>query len=285
MCVSVATSIRCYQMQNKNNIRARIRKKLDWEHVVYACQEVELLDRTDSSTGSVWLINNKEDTSSRDIEIISKLVAFVKDFRRISSCVIHNMERENNREQVSCMQELIEYLYQKSPQKEKVAEIGLLVGLGCVPYDIDDYQWWKYYAFYIRRLCNEAICAKCDDDAKKEFWEFVTVGIFMGLLATSYYIENSRIMDENLNNLSVEIKAMFESYSDPNLQIRPSIDCAIDETALECMIKLYKTLILQLQEILVKALRGIDGRTEAPPSGDAFPENALLQAIFRQVYR
>lgn len=285
MCVSVATSIRCYQMQNKNNIRARIRIKLDWEHVVYACQEVELLDRKDSNTGSVWVIKSKDGSNDGNSEIISTLVAFVMDFQRISSRVIHNMKHENNREQVSCMQGLIDHLYQKSPQKRKVAEIGLLVGLGCVPYDIDDYQWWKYYAFYIRRLCNEAICAKFDDDAKKEFWEFVTVGIFTGLLATSYYIENSKIMDENLTNLSADIKAMFKRFNDPKIGISSSIECAIDETALECMIKRYKTLIPQLQEILIKALLGIDSKTGKPPAGGSFPENAMLQTIFRQVYR
>lgn len=219
LCTNVATSFYCHHLQSEKSIRRRVLLKLN-------CLSLPKL----VTAAKLSIVSNEEHTDSLN-EICQRetvqLSHYVRDMQRISAHIINKMLKKGNKEQVRSMKLLIDEMYKQLQFSKHMDTIGILIGMGCIPLEIDEYKNFRYYYYYITKMMHALYDSSTPSmeykfyrkpDDSVAFYAHIQKGMILGLYALQCYHKNMSEADisyrEKKANRSIEVKLeqVIEQY-------------------------------------------------------------------------
>lgn len=130
-------------------------------------------------------------------EYKDRIVLFIEDVQRIVMHVIANMKIRRNKQQVRYMYELIEEFLTCLQPVRKEETLSFILGLACIPSELDDLTDLGYYIYYFDKLYG-GISVK-EYEKSIQSLRYMRIGMLIGLKTISIKINKDplRIQDEN----------------------------------------------------------------------------------------
>jgi len=175
VCCDITTLFYCYHLQDEKSVRRHIIRKLNWLALPEALDKIGLNGIKVSKTSS------KKQSSKREIEAI---VDFVKGLQKISSHIIQNMKIESNKTQVKKIVYLIDDMCHVLSSSSTHSFVGIFIGMGCVPCEIDNNEDIGLYRYYLDRLTSY-LRGKADEtnSYQKDIYQGIVFGVLLGMCA------------------------------------------------------------------------------------------------------
>ena len=212
LCTNIATSFYCHHLQSEKSIRRRVLLKLNCLSLPRLVTAAKL--SIGSEPEQTALINR---IGQRETEQLSH---YIRNMQRISAHIINKMLEKGNKEQIRSMKLLIDETYEQLQFSKQMDTIGILIGMGCIPSEMDEYRNFRYYHYYITKMMSAFYDSSAPrmvhkfyrkaDSNMEVFYAHVRKGMIIGLYALQCYHKNMSAADisywEKNANCSIEGK-------------------------------------------------------------------------------
>lgn len=224
---NVAIAFYCHQLQSTEYITQKVIDYLlrSGIHRSFSKQ----LSLSDIST------INTDEISLDHSDIMMKSKEFVERMQSISSTAIKHMRENISKNQVELMFEFINRI-QRQVKKAEVA-VGFLLGLGCIPPEVDDEVLVCNYIFYLSELFSNIYPVDGTSQSIPDYQAAVMLGMLVGSEALRLQIKNRTIRvkeEENSENM-----------------IRDEINCIIDSICVANPLDTVRDLIKRLYTVIM----------------------------------